>query len=352
MSREELPDASFAFAPPRHFLLPAVLLIIAEAPSHGYQLVKELKALHFGRVDRPAVYRALAHLESDGLVETWSDAPVAGSMRRVYGLTPEGGRVLRAWMGVIKEERDALDHVLRRYAATGSVDALLAEAESGLIAVGGPAWSPVSATATADGRPRLLDHVHDQGGRCADAAGPSDGRRRYRLIPDRSVVLIEVRSTVGPISFGALGLSGTVEVDVADGKLVADGRPTARVDIPISDLRSGNRLYDAELLRRIEAKRFPLVTLDLDDCSPIGVADRYRLGGSMTVHGVTRRAEGTAVVTFPDDCGLTVSGEQGFDIRDFGIESPTVLMLRIYPDVIVRLHAEAEWDGACEEGSE
>ena len=36
-----------------------------------------------------------------------------------------------------------------------------------------------------------------------------------------------------------------------------------------------------------------------------------------------------------------MSGEQVFDIRDFDIASPTVLMLRIYPDVIVQLQVEA-----------
>jgi len=39
---------------------------------------------------------------------------------------------------------------------------------------------------------------------------------------------------------------------------------------------------------------------------------------------------------------VIITGEQVFDIRDFAIPSPTVLMLRIYPDVRVRLHAEAE----------
>ena len=42
------------------------------------------------------------------------------------------------------------------------------------------------------------------------------------------------------------------------------------------------------------------------------------------------------------DRRLIITGEQVFDIRDFAVPSPTVLMLRIYPDVRVRLHAEAE----------
>lgn len=350
--------ARFTLAPPRHFLLPAVLLLIAESPSHGYQLVKELSSLRFGPVDRPSVYRALAQLEADSLVEAWSDAPVAGSMRRVYGLTRDGGRVLRAWMGVVKEEREVLDRVLRRYAATGTVDALLAEAESGLAAVGSPAWSAVSATSETDRRPRLVDprpkerddaYSADQDGQDGE---PADGRRRYRVVPDRSALLIEARSTVGPINFGALGLTGSVEVDVAGGAVVADNRPTARLEIPVSELRSGNRLYDAELLRRIDARRFPLVTLELGECTALGFADRFRLGGSATLHGVTRPTEGTVVVSLPDDRSLAVSGEQGFDIRDFGIELPTILMLRIYPDVTVRLQIEAVWDGGNEEESE
>jgi DNA-binding PadR family transcriptional regulator/polyisoprenoid-binding protein YceI len=347
-------SARFALAPPRHFLLPAVLLLIAEEPSHGYQLVKALSGLHFGPVDRPSVYRVLAQLEADGLVEAWSDAPVAGSMRRVYGLTADGGRMLRAWMGIIKEERDALDGVLRRYAATGTVDALLAEAESGLVAVGGTAWSPVSATAEADHRPRITPpRASTPNGMPVAVEGRLApwGRRRYQLVPERSVVLVEARSTVGPISFGALGVTGVVDVDVDDGGIVAGSRPTALIEVPVSALRSGNRLYDAELLRRIDAVCYPTVRLELHHGVALGVDDRYRLEGSATVHGVTRPVTGTVVVQLSPDDHLDVSGDQVFDIRDFGIESPTVLMLRIYPDVTVRLHIEAICDGDEQEVS-
>ncbi len=122
----------FELAPPRHFLLPAVLLLLSEEPSYGYNLVKTLTALRFGAVDRPSVYRTLAQLEKDELVESWTGPPTAGQERRVYGLTAKGERALRTWMGVIREERDALDRVLKRYAATGRPDAVLAVAEGEL----------------------------------------------------------------------------------------------------------------------------------------------------------------------------------------------------------------------------
>jgi hypothetical protein len=44
----------------------------------------------------------------------------------------------------------------------------------------------------------------------------------------------------------------------------------------------------------------------------------------------------------PSEHSLVVRGEQVIDIRDFGVASPTVLMLRIYPDVAVGLQIEAE----------
>ena len=41
--------------------------------------------------------------------------------------------------------------------------------------------------------------------------------------------------------------------------------------IDVSGLRSGNGLYDAELLRRIDARRFPTATVDLRSCAASGL---------------------------------------------------------------------------------
>jgi DNA-binding PadR family transcriptional regulator len=378
------------------------LLLLSEEPGYGYRLVKDLEDLHFGRIDRPSVYRALGQLENDALVESWLEAPTAGQTRRVYGLTPLGGRVLRAWMGVIKEERDGLDRVLRRYQATGTVDAVLAEVDGGWAALRST-WSPVSASSPAH-RPRgpvvtppgtdpgagrdtdTLDAVNFIGRRSqprpaepepvsarpprpgptatappqwesppAAASRPAhaargtragvvdaSGGRTFRLVPARSVVLIEVRSSVGPISFGAIGLEGAIEADVGNSVVRPGSQPAARVEIAVNGLRSGNSLYDAELMRRIDARHFPTATIDLTETVAVGRANRYRLSGQMSFHGVTRAVEGAVTVNVVDDELLVVTGEQVFDIRDFDVPSPTVLMLRIYPDVRVRLHVEAE----------
>ena len=344
----------FELAPPRHFILPAVLLLLSEQPGYGYNLVPRLQEFRFGHVDRPAVYRALAQLERDGLVEASSQNPKAGQARRVYRVTALGQPVLRDWMGVIMEEHDYLGQVLRRYQATGTADSVLAEVEGSWAAALGCGWSPVSSTSSHRRRLVPVDPewgTSNPGSPDAVELGPTPAdpvrvrplsrRERYALVADRSVVLVEARSSVGPLSFGTKGVKGTIEAAVDNGVLCTDVRPSGSLEIDVSGLSSGNRLYDAELLRRIDARRFPTAAVELRECLPSGPGSRYRLSGELTFHGVTRSAQGTVNLDVTRDHRLVITGEQVFDIRDFAIPSPTVLMLRIYPDVRVRFHAEA-----------
>jgi PadR family transcriptional regulator PadR len=335
-------EGRFAFAPPRHFVLPAVLLLLSEEPSYGYQLVKGLRAFRFGDVDRPAVYRALAQLEKDRLVQSWSAESKAGQARRVYGLTEDGERALRTWMGVVKEERDGLDRVLRRYLSSGTPDALLAEATVGWNAFSGQA----SAGFREDADPTAVTLLRDYATPAERDQHPSvaltaQGVQRFRVVPERSAVLIEARSTVGPITFGMIGITGSIETVMRDGQIEPGEHTRAHLEIAFERLSSGNRLYDAELLRRIDARRYPVATLELHEVNPIGAAERFALDGSITFHGDTRNLQGTVVAGLPSARTLVVRGEHGFDIRDFDISSPTVLMFRIYPDVMVKLQLEA-----------
>ncbi len=172
-------------------------------------------------------------------------------------------------------------------------------------------------------------------------AGPTEPSH-FRLVAVRSVALIEVRSTVGPISFGTIGLTGFVSAMVHEETLAPESGCTAEIEIDVRTLRSGNRVYDAELMRRIDARRFPIATVRLGHCAVTGAEHRYQLEGALTFHGVTRPVRGTVDASLATAGRLIVKGEQVLDIRDFAVPSPTVLMLRIYPDVRVHLQVEAE----------
>lgn len=107
----------FELSAPRRFAYPVLLLLVAEEPMHGYRLVRSLRDLRYGSVSRPNVYRALADLELDGLVESWPEEPDAGSTRHVYGITGTGRDQLASWMEIVAGERDVLDRVLERFTA-------------------------------------------------------------------------------------------------------------------------------------------------------------------------------------------------------------------------------------------
>jgi hypothetical protein len=56
---------------------------------------------------------------------------------------------------------------------------------------------------------------------------------------------------------------------------------------------------------------------------------------------VTQTVEGEVTVSRPDNGTLVIEGEQQFDIRDFKVSPPKVLMLKVHPEVKVRIRVEA-----------
>jgi hypothetical protein len=168
---------------------------------------------------------------------------------------------------------------------------------------------------------------------------------RFRVVPERSSLAIDARSNVGPIRWEASGLQGGFEV-VGDPQGVDPAKVEwAELEMAVESLTSGNQLYDAELMRRIDARSHPTARVALRHVDAVGAGNRYQLHADLTFHGVTRQLTGTVAIAFPDADVALVYGEKIVDIRDFDIPSPAVLMLKILPDVRVRMSLEAERAG-------
>jgi DNA-binding PadR family transcriptional regulator len=340
---DAVPEARcrFTLAPPRHFLYPALLLLLTEEPCHGYRLVDGLNELGLGRMDRPSVYRALADLERDLLVVSWDEPPTAGSIRHVYAITSKGDQMLEAWMSVVAQERSSLDLVLRRYwycnaqRFAGAAD-LFGTPDAGTAS---PATGPLA----------VAEEIVEPG---TPGGNATASRVRFDVLSDRSTLVVEARSNIGPIAFGMTGLTGWVEAAFVDGLVVVDPLPAGFVQIRVGDLTSGNLLYDNELLRRVDVRRFPIVTLELKAANRMGEGNCYRVDGDVTTHGVTRTLEGVVTATVlagqqtslggrASGHRLIVGGEYVLDMREFEMAVPTMLGFKIYPDVRLHLHIEA-----------
>ena len=156
---------------------------------------------------------------------------------------------------------------------------------------------------------------------------------RFVIVPDRSRVTIDARSSVHPIHTNTDGLQGFVELGPS---------PRGELSLPVERLRSGNPLEDRELRRRIDAKRYPTIDGRLTEMHESGEPGRYRVRGDITFRGVTRACEDDMMVEHVDEQTVQLAGSSTFDIREFGMDPPRILMLRVEPEVRVSVLIVAE----------
>ena len=109
-NRNRLADGSWSVLPRvERFGEPALLRLIADGPTHGYELLERLPALVGDeRVDVGNVYRALRGLEDEGLVSSEWSADLPGPAKRSYTLTDEGRVLLDEWQKALGALRDGL----------------------------------------------------------------------------------------------------------------------------------------------------------------------------------------------------------------------------------------------------
>ncbi len=100
---------------PRNYLRPCLLLLLAESPSHGYDLLEQLGRLGLGGADTGWLYRLLRTMEQEGLVHSWWEESRSGPARRTYTLTAEGLDWLHAWTASLKDVHRFLGHFVERY---------------------------------------------------------------------------------------------------------------------------------------------------------------------------------------------------------------------------------------------
>ncbi|MDQ6711794.1 MAG: DUF6390 family protein [Candidatus Dormibacteraeota bacterium] len=126
-------EEQLAGGQPKKFLRPCTLLLLKEAPAHGYELLERLAEFGFAR-DPGGLYRTLRGLEAEGVVRSSWETGATGHDRRTYKLTEEGE--LHDWAATLQGSRRVLDRFLGRYE-----NAIQTESEP-----------PATATATRGGR--------------------------------------------------------------------------------------------------------------------------------------------------------------------------------------------------------
>lgn len=99
------------------FVEPCLLLLLAEKPAHGYELLENLGPFGIDpRCQDPGqIYRSLRRLEKEGLVESSWQPGDAGPVRRSYMITEDGLDILRAWIKTLEKRVMMIQGLLTRY---------------------------------------------------------------------------------------------------------------------------------------------------------------------------------------------------------------------------------------------
>lgn len=160
---------------------------------------------------------------------------------------------------------------------------------------------------------------------------------RYVFDSARSCVWVSGRSSLHPINTETRGITGWFEArHRSDGSLDLDFPVAGELELAVERLTSGNQLYDRELRRRMDARRFPTITGRLSSIAAGGSHPRYVVTGDISFHGKTRTFAHDMHIQVHEE-GISLTGDYVFDIREFGLKPPSMLMVRVYPEISVRV---------------
>jgi poly-beta-hydroxybutyrate-responsive repressor len=103
-------------ARPPVLIRPFLLLLLGEAPGHGYDLVRRLRLMGYCWEPKAGgVYHHLRCFEREGLVRSTIDTGRAGPARRMYSITAEGTALLSQCGERAQDLSNALNDFIRRY---------------------------------------------------------------------------------------------------------------------------------------------------------------------------------------------------------------------------------------------
>lgn len=165
---------------------------------------------------------------------------------------------------------------------------------------------------------------------------------RFRVVPGSSSIDTEVRSSLHPIHGAATRLSGEIEADFdGDGRPLLDRPYRGWVEVPVDAIRSGNRITEMEMQRRADARRYPTIRFEVGRAWRVDGTDRYRAALTVTAHGRTQSIEEDFSLR-REGRRLVLEGRHTFDMRDFGVNPPRILTLKVEPEVKVRVRLVAD----------
>ena len=96
--------------------MPAILLLLAEKPTHGYELMEKYMTFGFtdANSDPGAIYRTLNMLEKKVFIKSVWETDKPGAAKKIYSITDDGLGLLNRWVVEIKQRKKTLELFIKR----------------------------------------------------------------------------------------------------------------------------------------------------------------------------------------------------------------------------------------------
>ncbi|MFI5285360.1 MAG: YceI family protein [Candidatus Dormibacteria bacterium] len=164
---------------------------------------------------------------------------------------------------------------------------------------------------------------------------------RFRVNTAESTVNVGLRVNLHPSHIRANALSGFIECEVDErGQPRLDHPYSAELTLPVDAIKSGNGIQDREMRRRFDVAHHPTITAKVTDGEALG-GGRYRATAQLSMHGQTREITGEIQITVSGTT-MTIDGQQVINVKDFGIDPPRLIILKVEPEVDLQVHIVAK----------
>lgn len=158
---------------------------------------------------------------------------------------------------------------------------------------------------------------------------------RYRVSPRESTVTIVGETSLHPITVNVTP-SGWLEAEITNGEFAAGTDLRGEIEIAVIEFRSGNPLVDRETRRRLNARLYPTIRGELSEVVELDGANAT-VKGIVTFLGNDVELEGTFSVVDGDEESVSLAGTGQMDVQWWGLEPPTLLVLKMEPVVTVTI---------------
>ena len=115
----------------------------------------------------------------------------------------------------------------------------------------------------------------------------------------------------------------------------AAGVESATLTVPVADFECPDETMTEHLMDAMKPTEFGEITFRLDSYEASG--DGAEASGALTIQAVTKPVR-FPISLSPSGVGVTIAGEVGLDMTEYGVEPPVVLLglLRVGPEIRIQ----------------